>query len=118
MTRDSIGVLAGLTVMIAGLISISSLGDTGNAETETAAMTSETTLMTTTTVAGPQTVEIPLPDLQGLPPEVQRVLYSKGTAEAVTYGDLAELPPVIERVLIQYEAPLMVPSEAASEPSP
>lgn len=109
MSKEGLGVASGVVVMLAGILTVWSM-TTGTATQEQAA---PTTSLVTTTTAAPQTVEIPLPDLPGVPPEVQRVLYWKGPAEAIPYGELSGIPAEVQRVLIEYQAPLMVPTNTS-----
>lgn len=108
MSKEGLSVASGVVVMLAGILTVWSM--TTRASVQDLAAAPTTTVATTTTA--PQTVEIPLPDLPGVPAEVQRVLYWSGKADAILYGDLNGIPPAVQRVLIEYQAPLMVPTDA------
>jgi phage tail protein X len=108
MSKEGLSVASGVVVMLAGILTVWSM--TTRASIQDLAAAPTTTVAATTTTA-PQTVEIPLPDLPGVPAEVQRVLYWSGKADAILYGDLNGIPPAVQRVLIEYQAPLMVPSD-------
>jgi hypothetical protein len=113
MSKEGLSVASGVVVMLAGILTVWSM--TTRASIQDLAAAPATTVATTTTA---QTVEIPLPDLPGVPAEVQRVLYWKGKADAILYGDLNSIPPAVQRVLIEYQAPLMVPTDTSDGASP
>jgi hypothetical protein len=107
MSKEGLGVASGVVVMLAGILTVWSM----TARTAVQDQATATTTPATTTSTAAQTVEIPLPDLPGVPPEVQRVLYWRGEAEAIPYGELNGIPPEVQRVLIEYQAPLMIPTD-------
>ncbi len=114
MSKESVGVVSGLIVMLAGVMTVWAI--TTLAGPEPAASTTAASAATSTTAS--QNVEIPLPDLPGVPPEVERVLYATGKAQPIAFGDLNGIPPEVQRVLIEFQAPLMVPTadpQAASK---
>jgi len=106
MSRESLGVVSGLIVMLAGAMTVWAI--TTLAGPEPAASTTADAAVTSTTAT--QSVEIALPDLPGVPPEVERVLYATGKAQPIAFGDLNGIPPEVQRVLIEFQAPLMVPT--------
>jgi hypothetical protein len=109
VSKEGLGVASGVVVMLAGILTVWSMTTRTTIQDQAAA----TTTPATTTSAAPQTVEMPLPDLPGVPPEVQRVLYWRGEAEAIPFGELNGIPPEVQRVLIEYQAPLMIPTNTS-----
>jgi hypothetical protein len=63
-----------------------------------------------TAVPVTQTAELTPPNLAGVDPVVQRVLFTSGKAEALSVDALVDLPPEVARVLVAYGATLTVPS--------
>ncbi len=53
-------------------------------------------------------VDVATPDLEGVPPEVQRTLEASGKLQTLDPGSIEELPPEIARVLAYYEATLAI----------
>lgn len=106
MTKEALGVASGVVVMLAGILTVWSM----TTNTAVQDQTTPTTSPAATTSTTAQAVEMSLPDLPGVPPEVQRVLYWKGDAQAIPYGELKGIPTAVQRVLIEYQAPLMVPT--------
>jgi hypothetical protein len=109
MSKEALGVASGVVVMLAGILTVWSM-TTNTADQDQA---TPTTSPATTTSTKAQAVEMSLPELPGVPPEVQRVLYWKGDAQAIPYGELKAIPPAVQRVLIEYQAPLMVPTNTS-----
>lgn len=113
MGRDVLGVLTGLAVLISGLIALSVItGARGPASDVAATATTQTMVETSTTS---QSVEVPVPDLPGVPEEIKRVLYSAGSAEAVSIAELTEIPSSVVRILVQYGVPLRIPDTSQSD---
>ena len=55
------------------------------------------------------------PALDGVSPEVQRVLFANGNAETVGPDQLTELPPEVTRVLLHYGATLTIATDRGAE---
>lgn len=66
---------------------------------------------TTTTAGRPPTtiVEVAPPEIEGVDPQVGRVLYAYGAADAVAPGTSGELPDSVVKVLGYYDVTLTVP---------
>lgn len=114
MTRESLSILAGLAVMVAGMIVF--FGTQGGSETapETplGVAVEEWPPPTSKTAETPGTPEIP-----GVPPAIANVLLDAGDAEQVGTEDLTDLDPAVTRVLIAYGATLRVPVDADGDQS-
>lgn len=106
MGRDSVGVVAGLAVLVLGVITVVDLIGRGP-DPQVATPASP---ITTVEAMGLR-LESPLtePDLPGVSPEVTRVLRWSGNAAPASDGDLAQLPPSVAALLIESGIPLRVP---------
>jgi hypothetical protein len=109
MNRDSLSVLAGLAVMVSGMIVF--FGTHGDAETNSenpsAAPVQEWAPPTSAAAETEGTPEIP-----GVPAAIASVLVGAGDAEELGTEDLTDLDQAVTRVLIAYGATLRVPIDA------
>lgn len=107
MSRESLSVLAGLAVMVAGLVVFfgASVDSEPASESPIAVPVEEwAPPAPTATATPPGTPEIP-----GVPVAVASVLMDAGGAEELGAEDLTDIDPAVARVLIAYGATLRVP---------
>jgi hypothetical protein len=100
LSTSSLGATSGVAVLLIGAIALGSVLY-GVSSTESPAVSS-------TTIARQEVVVAPAPDVDGIPPSVQKVLYSSGKLEALGSNQVSELRPEISRVLAYYGATLTV----------
>jgi hypothetical protein len=108
MSRDSLGLLAGIAVLAAGVFTIASLGGATTPVLPEQPAASSPAVVASTEPAVTDEVTVDL--LPGVPMAVQRVLFEQGKAIEVAPASL-DLPPAVARVLMSYGVPLMVPNE-------
>lgn len=106
MNRGLLSVLAGLSVMVAGLVVFfdTQVDSEAPPVSPAPALVEEWAPPTSTAAATTGTPEIP-----GVPMAVAAVLLDSGAAEELGAEDLSGLDPVVARVLIAYGATLQVP---------
>jgi hypothetical protein len=104
MSREVLSVVSGLAVLITGLIAVVSL----MGPTDVDAV--ETLPPPITTAVPDLTAAKPIEGLPGVGPAITRVLVWSGNAGSADDGDLAQLPPSVAALLIEYGAPLLVPT--------
>jgi hypothetical protein len=110
MNRDSLSVLAGLVVMVSGMIVF--FGTQGDAKTSSenpSAAPVQEWAPPTSAVAEREGIT---PEIPGVPAAVAGVLLDAGDAEELGTEDLTDLDQAVTRVLIAYGATLRVPIEA------
>lgn len=114
MTRESLSVVAGLAVMVSGLVVFSSMAG----EPQTEQVPESTPPVSAPAVEVPAEPVVETPELPGVPSVVQRVLLDEGSAESVSLDQLTGVPAEVARVLVAYEAPLRVPTstEVGNQP--
>lgn len=106
MSRISPQTLSGLFVLLAGLAVVYVIA-VGPGATEAPSE------VTSTSLAGAPVLEVAPPNLEGVDPAIQRVLYASGKAEALRVDQISELPPEVARVLASFGVTLAVPETSA-----
>ena len=101
MSRDALGVVTGLAVLITGVMAVVNL--IGTADPPPVENPPPVT-----TVAAPA----PLEGLPGVGSATARVLQWSGNAGSAEEQDMAQLPHSVAAVLIEYGAPLLVPTDS------
>jgi hypothetical protein len=115
MSSPSNGVFTGLAVLLFGILALSSLAIDRTPPPGKAPVATPTAPVPT--VVAPVPTAVPrlgadqgsLPDMQGVPAPVQRILYLRGRAETVPLDQLTSIPPEVLAVLAEYGATLTVP---------
>ncbi|HEY7583269.1 MAG TPA: hypothetical protein VIB78_06585 [Acidimicrobiia bacterium] len=107
MSRDSVGIVTGLAVLIAGVFAVARLLSPAAEKLAESPPPS----MTILTVAEPSaSLVTTTPDLPGVGPAITRVLQWSGNARLASTADLAQLPPSVSATLGEYGVPLRVPT--------
>jgi len=107
MSRDSIGIVTGLAVFIAGVFAAADL--IGPAGEKLPGISSPPII--TLTVAEPSAGLVATePDLPGVGSAITRVLQWTGNAQLASARDLAQLPPSVSALLVARGVPLRVPT--------
>ena len=104
MSRLSPQVASGLFVLVAGLGVVHAMTN-GSPDVEAASKPPATAVPIS------QGAELAPPNLAGVDPVVQRVLFASGRAEAFPADALVDLPPEVARVLVAHGATLTVPTD-------
>lgn len=106
MSRDWLATVAGVAVLISGVITLASSAGSGPDEPSPLS----TVVSASDTTDAPSGETLPLPGLPGVEAEIERILYRYGVAEAIAREQLTEVPPEVTSILEDYGAPLMVPA--------
>lgn len=107
MNWDSVGLTAGIAVLVSGAITLGSISNDSEADGRAVTTTAPATKIVA--AGSTQASLLPLPDLPGVAPEIQRVLYSRGSAQPVTVEQLSGVPIEVTSVLSKFGSPLMIP---------
>lgn len=105
----AIGLISGLSVLIAGIVVIQSISAVPSPTTESPAAVE--TVVAPATTATPQ--QPTTPKVNGIGEEIQRVLHRFGNTEVVGPSELDELPPEVVSVLTHYGATLTIADPTA-----
>lgn len=108
MGRDALGVVSGLAVLLTGVVAVVNLMGTADEPPV------ETLSPPAAVVEVPATAAAAMPpqELAGIGSSTARVLKWSGSALLADDEDLAQLPPSVTALLIEYGAPLLVPTDS------